>query len=356
MRPRSISSPSRRHRPLPASGEREQRGAIRYSLAACKNIGASAVEAIVAERKARGRFRSLGDFASRFNPKMLNKRGLETLAAAGAFDALEANRAAVHANADGLMAMANRTAENAAQGTSDLFAGGGTGPARFELKPATAWTPMERLSEEFKSVGFYLSGHPLDQYGAALAKLGVRRFTEFEQLAARGATAGRVAGIVIAARERRSQKGNKFAFAMFSDATAQFEAVIFSDTLAKARDLLEPGTAVLLSVEAEMDGETLKLRVQGVEALDAAAQAIARDLRIVLDRRAILSRKDALGAVRALLKPAGSGVRGASVSILLPLEDRGREMSFTLPGRYDLSPSDAGILSTLPGVADVVEG
>ena len=333
----------------------EPRGAIRYSLAACKNIGASAVETIVTERKAKGAFKSLGDFASRMNPKALNKRGIETLAAAGAFDKLEPNRAAVHASADGIMAMANRTADNAASGTSDLFGGGGSQPARLDLKPAQAWTPMERLSEEFKAIGFYLSGHPLDQYGPVLAKMGVKRFVEFEQLAARGASAGRLAGIVIAARERRSQKGNKFAFAMFSDATAQFEAVIFSDTLAKARDLLEPGTAVLLSVEAERDGETLKLRVQSVDALDAAAQAIPRGLKIVLDRRAIQSGKSSLANVKTMLKPAAPGTRGCDVEFRLPLEDRGREMILTLPGRYDVSPSDAGVLSTLPGVTEVME-
>ena len=91
---------------------------------------------------------------------------------------------------------------------------------------------MEKLSAEFEAIGFYLSGHPLDQYDRVLGKLGVKRVSEFEALVMRGATAGRLGGIVIAARERRSQKGNKFAFATFSDATGQFEAIIFSDTLA----------------------------------------------------------------------------------------------------------------------------
>ncbi len=341
---------------LPAKGgEREQRGAIRYSLAACKNIGAAAVETIVAERRVKGPFRSLGDFATRLNPKALNKRGIETLAAAGAFDLLEPNRASVHANADAMMAMANRTADNAAAGTSDLFGGGNAQPARLVLKPAEAWTPMERLGEEFKAIGFYLSGHPLDQYGAVLSKLGIRRFVEFEQQAARGATAGRLAGIVVSARERRSQKGNKFAFAMFSDATAQFEAVIFSDTLAKLRELLEPGTAVLISVEAERDGETLKLRVQGLEPLDAAAQAVPRGLKVVLDRRAIEGGRAGLARVTALLKPASRTSRGASVELLMALDERSREVAFALPGRYDVTPSDAGVLSAVPGVIEVTE-
>ena len=144
---------------------------------------------------------------------------------------------------------------------------------------------MEKLSEEFEAIGFYLSGHPLDQYERVLAKLGVKRLSEFEALVQRGATAGRLAGIVIAARERRSQKGNKFAFATFSDATGQFEAVIFSDTLAASRELLEPGTPVIVSVEAERDGETMKMRVQSLEALDKAAASVPRNLKLVLDRK-----------------------------------------------------------------------
>ena len=137
---------------------------------------------------------------------------------------------------------------------------------------------MERLSHEFDAVGFYLSGHPLDQYEQALQKLGVKRYVEFEAMTERGATSGALAGIVIAARERRSQKGNKFAFAMFSDTTGQFEAVIFSDTLAAAGALLEPGTPVKLMVSAEREGDTVKMRVEGIEALDKAVASVQRGL------------------------------------------------------------------------------
>ena len=135
---------------------------------------------------------------------------------------------------------------------------------------------MERLEKEFDAVGFFLSGHPLDEYESVLAKLGVQSWSDFEAATERGVTAGRLAGIVVSARERKSQRGNKFAFAMFSDPSGQFEAVIFSDTLAQARDLLEPGTPVLLTVEAERDGESVKLRVQHLEALDKAAGAVQR--------------------------------------------------------------------------------
>ncbi len=334
-----------------AVGGKVARGAIRYSLAALKNIGPEAVRTVVAERTEKGPYRSLGDFARRLNPKALNKRGLETLAAAGAFDRLEANRALVAANVDQIMAEAQREQANAAAGTSDLFGGGGgSAPPQLDLRMAKGWTPMEKLQHEFDAIGFFLSGHPLDQYDSLLKKLGVKRFTAFEQEAKGGASAARLAGIVLAARERRSQKGNKFAFAMFSDTTGQFEAVIFSDTLNACRDLLEPGTPVLIGVEAERDGDTLKMRVQTLEALDRAAANVQRGLRIVLDARALATQQRLVGELKSSLKPGRGEIR-----LSLPLWERGREMELVLPGRYDVSPNEAGYISSLPGVAEVVE-
>ncbi|MFN3869013.1 MAG: OB-fold nucleic acid binding domain-containing protein [Hyphomicrobiaceae bacterium] len=220
-----------------------------------------------------------------------------------------------------------------------------------------AWTPMERLAAEFEAVGFYLSGHPLDQYQSLLAKIGIRRFADFEMSARKGATAARLAGIVISARERRSQKGNKFAFAMFSDPSGQFEAVIFSDTLAACRDLLEPGTPVIVSVEAEVDGETLKMRVQGIEALDAVAANVQRRLKLVLDADTLSKRRDWGREIVEMLTPSvgGPGRKGGEIRLVLPLAERGREVEIIVPGSFDVSPQQVGRLSTVPGVVAVVE-
>ncbi len=333
-----------------------QRGAIRYSLAALKNIGAGAVETIVTERKTSGPYKSLADFAQRFMPKALNKRGLETMAAGGAFDAFEDNRALIHGNVDLLLATASRTAENAARGTTDLFAGGGNAPAKIELRPTKGWTPMDKLNEEFKAVGFFLTGHPLDSYASILPKLGVYAYADFERRALAGAAGGRVAAIVVSARERRSAKGNRFAFAMFSDATGQFEAVIFSDTLNACGHLLEPGTPVLVSVEAERDGENVKLRVQGLQALDEAAASIQRGLKIVLDRRPLQSKKLSLEALKSELKPPTGGPKtGGEIRVVLELDDRDRILEIDIPGRYDVGPMMQGHLGTLPGVLDVID-
>jgi DNA polymerase-3 subunit alpha len=333
----------------------ENKGAIIYALAAIRNIGAAAVQTIVAEREEKGPYKTLSDFARRFDPKALNKRALETLATAGAFDALEKNRALVHGNVENIMALAQRLGADKASGTSDLF-GLGAEPAGIDMRPVKAWTPMERLQFEFTGVGFFLSGHPLDEYAAVLPKLGVTRYADFEAKAGLSASAGQLAAIVVSARERRSQKGNKFAFAMFSDATGQFEAVIFSDTLARCGELLEPGTPVLIAVEAERDGDTVKMRVQNLQSLDAAAATVQRGLKVVLDARAMQGKNGGIAEISEMLKPGGKGIIRIAVDVIGAAGvSGGRQVEIELPGRYDVGSYSRGQLSTMPGVAEVIE-
>ena len=137
---------------------------------------------------------------------------------------------------------------------------------------------------------------------------------------------------------------------MFSDATGQFEAVIFSDTLAQARDLLEPGTPVLLTVEAEREGDTVKMRVQGLEALDKAAAAVQRGLKLVLCANAVRARRSDIAGIKDLLKPGKGEIR-----LVLKLDEKGREVELAMPGRYEVGPMLKGTLSTVPGVLEVLE-
>ena len=108
------------------------------------------------------------------------------------------------------------------------------------------WLPAERLQREFDAVGFFLSGHPLDDYATVLKRLRVQSWAEFSRSVKTGATAGRVAGTVVSRTERRTKTGNKMGIVGLSDPTGQYEAVLFSEGLAQYRDLLEPGAAVLL--------------------------------------------------------------------------------------------------------------
>ncbi len=323
-------------------------GAIRYSMAALKNIGSGAVEAIAAERGRGGAFKTLTDFSERFDTKVLNRRALETLAAAGVFDTLEPRRARVYANIERLLGYAGRVADDRASGQADLFGGGGAVQgAALQLREAPDWELIETLSHELEAIGFYLSGHPLDDYADALERLGVLHWSKLEAKVRDQAQAdARVAATVTYKQERKSKSGNRFAFAGFSDPTGQFEAVIFSDTLTLAGEALEPGKAVLLNVEAELDGEAVKTRVRAAQDLDAALGRTRSSYCIVADARL---------APTDLVKHVG---REGSVALMLRmrLDDPAREVELRLGKNFEISPRQMGALKALPGVLEVVAG
>ncbi len=342
-----------------------EQGAIRYSLAALKNIGAGAVAEIVAARDQGGPFRDLGDFARRIDARSLNRRGLETMTAAGAFDSLEPNRASVHASCETILAEAQRTAADAEAGQNDLFAGGGPAAApQLQLQPAKPWPPMERLDFERDAVGFFLSGHPLDQYGAALKRLGVRRWIDLEAEMAklsRGIRQAILAGVVVAKKERRSKAGNRFAFLACSDQTGTYEAVVFSEPLADADDLLEAGTPVLVHVEAERtEGET-RLRAQLIQSLDQASKGLYRGLRLVASDKLVAA--DLLpilatpGKISSTSPGPGSGPGSGlgKVELWVQSTTTGSEAEFKLPGSYDISPTRIGELRAVPHMLAVQE-
>jgi DNA polymerase-3 subunit alpha len=327
---------------------RPEQGAIRYCFSALKNFGRGAADYIVEERGKSGAFRDLGDFAERLNPKMIGKRALETLAAAGVFDTLEANRARVYANCERIMSHAQRQAEDRASGQSSLFGGGddgdGAGAVTLLLRDVPKWDHMETLSHELGAIGFYLSGHPLDNYASELEKLGVMRWSELEaRLREQSSIEARIAATVAYKQERKSKAGNRFAFGGFSDPTGQFEAVIFSDTLALAGDSLEPGKAVLLEIEAEADGESIKTRVRAATDLDRALGRAKSGLCIVADNRL------AIGDLVKTVKDGGA----TALRLRLKLPDPAREVELMLGGNFDVTPKQAGALKALPGVLEV---
>ena len=319
---------------------------IIYALAALKGVGKQAVESIIAARDG-GMFADLGDFAARMNPRAVNKRVLESLAAAGAFDALEPNRARVFAALDALLSRAQRAYDTASVGQSELFGGASSreGIVPPQVEP---WLPAERLRREYEAIGFFLSGHPLDDYAAVLKKLRVQPWAEFARAVKNGATAGRVAGTVVARTERRTRTGSKMGIIGLSDPTGHYEAVIFAEGLAEHRDLLEPGNAVLLFLSAEIQSDEVRARIQSVERLDSAAANLHKGLRIFLrDQKPI-------EALAKRLEPARPGPANGDgeVSMVLLL-DKGAEVEVKLPGRFKVSPQIAGAIKAVPGVVQV---
>ena len=323
---------------------------INYALAALKGVGRQAFEAIVEARGQRP-FRDLSDFVSRINPRAVNKRVLESLAAAGAFDELGADRARVFAAVDGMLAAAQREHQAHTIGALEFSFGGADAREAFPLPAVEAWLAAERLQKEFDAVGFFLSGHPLDDYAAMLRHMRVQSWADFARSVRSGASVGRVAATVVTRAERRTRSGSKMGIVGLSDPTGHYEAVIFFEGLQQFREVLEPGAAVLLVLSAEMQGDDVRARIQSAEPLDQAAARLSKGLRIFLRGDApiesVAKRLEAPNADRSSPDRANG-----EVAFILLLGE-GKEVEVKLPGRFRVSPQIAGAIKAVPGVVAV---
>ena len=322
---------------------------IYYALAALRGVGRQAVQSII-EARAERPFADLADFARRINPRSINKRVLESLAASGAFDALEPNRARAYAAVDIMLAAAQRAHDNATLGQDELFAGAAT-KEPLMLPVVEPWLPAERLQKEYDAIGFFLTGHPLDDYAAALKRLRVLSWTDFSRAVKAGTGGGRVAGTVISRTERRTKNGSKMGIIGLSDPSGHYEAVLFAEGLAQYRDLLEPGTAVLMFLTGEVQAEEVRARIQSVEPLDDAAAKTQKGLRVFLRDEApidgLMRRLERGGSARN-----GSDQADGEVSMVLLLGN-GSEVEVKLPGRFKVSPQIAGAIKAVTGVVTV---
>ncbi len=316
-------------------------GRILYSLCAIKGVGAQAVEHLV-DARASGPFTDLADFAGRINPKLFNKRSLESLVAAGAFDEIEPDRARVHAGVDRVMGLATRRQDSAAVGQSELFGGPGAVAEPVVLPVVEPWLAAEKLKREHDAVGFYLSAHPLDEYASVLERLRVQNWGTFVESVQRGATAGRLAGTVTSKQERRTRTGNRMGVVQLSDPSGSYEAVIFSENLAKYRELLESGRSVVVLVSAEDRPEGISLQIQSVEPIEKFVSSLKQI-------RVYMRDGQPLPSVQRHLAPTGDG----SVSLVLLLEEGRREIEMNLPGRYTVSPQIASALRAVQGIVQV---
>ena len=314
--------------------------AIRYALSAVKGVGEGQSAALVAAR-GDGPFRDLGDLARRLNPREINKKVLESLAAAGGFDELEPERARAFASIEPVLAIANRVQEERIAGQAALFGGGDM--EAFNPPKVAGWPPSERLRREFEAVGFFLSGHPLDDYAGVLKKLRVERWADFSRAVKQGATAARLAATVLDRMERRTKSGSKMGIVTLSDPSGQYEAILFQEGLNQFRDLLEKGSAVLVTLQATVDGEDVRARITMVERLEEAANRVQKGLRIFLrDEEPLPSLTQRLGS-------RGDG----EVSLVLMLAPQAGEIEIRLPGRFNVTPQIAGAIKAIPGVVAV---
>jgi DNA polymerase-3 subunit alpha len=228
--------------------------AVRYALGALKGVGEKAMEALVEERERAGPFASVEDFAGRVDPRLLNRRQLESLAGAGAFDGIRPDRPALFAGAETILAHAASAHDQRTSGQAGLFGGNSAEAAPIRLPRDATWTLAQRMVAERDAFGFYFSAHPVDASRHLLAAHKVKSFTELADMRiADGERLGSsMAGLVEDTRWRTSAKGRRYMVATLSDNSGQFIATAFDDEATVALEAAaKAGQCGLLSVELD---------------------------------------------------------------------------------------------------------
>ncbi len=318
-------------------------GKVFYALAAIKGVGAQAVSHVVETRQEGGPFTSLTNFFSRIDPKQVNRKMLENMIHAGAFDCFGHPREQLIGGLERLIGHASRVADNNAIGISDMF-GGDTGEEQVQLPPVQAWSPAEKLFREFQAVGYYMSAHPLDEYADTLERMRVQRYADFEKaLKGRGSLPGNLAGTVTSLQHRKTRNGNRMGIAQISDPTGQYEVVMFSEALETFGPLLVAGNSVVLNVVGEDKPEGASLRVNSIKSLESEAAKVERQLYVfVRDEKPLANIGERIGK------------RGEGNVSLIVLHGQGeREVEIRIPGKRLISPQIAGAIKAIDGVVDV---
>ena len=323
-----------------------------YGLAGLKNVGLEAMEVLVKVRNKKI-FVNLFDFSRRLDLRKIGKRPLEMLVQAGAFDVLDTNRHRIFKSLDALVAYSAAIHDQKVSKQVSLFGEAGDDLPEPVLSSVSDWLPAERLSREFSAIGFYVTGHPLDDYKSAFKVNDILTIEEVEKKVLSGPHLVKIAGVVVGRQERKSARGNRFAFVQLSDFTGNFEVTLFSDVLEKSRNNLDSGARVILTVEASFEGEQLKLLCRSVTNIDEAISTdTSHGIKIfVEDTKVLPSLISVLGRASENRKIVSKGpIHLCLISSGLP-----GEVELDTGLTCDTSPQIRGAIKSLDGVLDVQE-
>ena len=324
--------------------------AVRYALGALKSVGEGAMEMLCVERTTNGRFASIDDFADRIGGRLLNRRQLESLSAAGAFDALEPSRSAVFQAAEIILSVANQAESARTSGQGGLFGGvADDAMVAVQLPIVAIWSMAERMTREKDAFGFYFSAHPVDRFRHLADAHKAKSFAELcaYPAAVDGArTMAMMAGLVEDVRWRTSAKGRRYAMATMSDASGQFIASCFDDVVsAEMEEAAKSGACGLLTVELDRKAgeEVPRVTLKRIQLFDGLASSTR--LRVEVE----IVDMNALGLLATRLSDAHGG-RGEIIA-LLPIE--GGHARMRLGRDFALDSEVAARIETVPGIASV---
>ncbi len=319
--------------------------AIRYALAAIKNVGDSAMQVIINERLANGAFADIFDMARRVDAAAMNRRQLEHLIMAGCFDSINPNRAQLFHSSDIILGINNSATRDRISNQTSLFGEiEASTPAQHHLKPQDEWPALEKLQQEFAAIGFYLSSHPLEGYAGMLEQSGVISTARLADRLGREYTSIQIAGIITGKKVKMSQKG-KFAFVQLSDAAGLAEISVFDEKLLNnAGDLLENGSMVVIRADAKMEEGGPRIIAQDIKPL-SALQPSRRDSKVVIH----LSSIDEITKLQTHLGAADA----QALNILLWVRIPGMRVQLKLPHRYAIDPQRLSDIQALTSVEEI---
>jgi len=322
---------------------------VRYALAGIRNVGEKAMDTIVAEREANGKFESLKDFFERLPQGSMNRRQLEGLICAGALDGLEESRGMLFANADMLLAVADAAMRERSSGQGGLFGGDNAPQEGLRLQPAEPWSRPEQMAKERENFGFYFSAHPIQQYREVASAQGARTY---QSLMEAGAPAGGrctavIAAMVENASKGRTKRGAEFIRADFSDASGQFSSACFEESLVESfQKWAADGECVLLNVELDSPnpGEPPRLTVRGARPLSSVSGSTPMIL------RADIVSIDALTDLKLELAQGKTAPGEVMIRLILGAEE---EAHMRLGTNFILNGELAERLSDVEGIENV---
>ena len=301
-------------------------GKIFYGLGAIKNVGYEAISNIIKERELNGKFKSLGNFISRVDSKDINKLQLEGLTKAGVFDSFDKDRNKIFVSIPKIIQQNKNLNQDKENNQSSLFGNSESEDNQFEFLPSKPWKEKELLSEEFKSLGFYVSNHPLNEYEKIFNQLKIISFHQFNK---DETSEGLVAGTIMSIQEKKSAKGTPYAIVKFSDKKGEFELFLFAEILINNRDKLKESESFVLTVQKDKvaDNSPKRINVKKILSLDEVLNKPYSNVTIEL------TENYKINELKEILSKHGE----TKISLIVKINNKKVHYSFQKNRKFDLN-------------------
>lgn len=318
-------------------------GNIRFALSAIKGVGEAGMRSITEERQKNGVFKSISDFIHRVDIKQMNRKQLEALIKAGAFDCLDSNRNRLFYNIENILSHMAASCELKTSSQSSLF-GMQELASEVKLKDAPDWPDLERLQQEADAIGFYLSAHPLSVYSSSTERLGIKDYiTATKGMKSGDVIVANLAGCVQSVSKKISKKNTPFAIVKLSDASSSYEGLVFGDTYAQSQAVLQSGLPLYVQakIEKAQDDMPPKMVFNVVRTLDSEITENSKGLIIEINN---------VSAIRPI-REALSREHYGNYKVYIKPELSDWDVRIQLKNGYALD--NGGLLTTIRAIAGV---